>query len=477
MGSRFLVSLSILSTLLATVVAAQESLSLTPAKVKELLLTQGLGVKLLAAALESKRQDLPNVRSRYDTFFTLEGEHRIDESARTSTFFGSRTDTSKWDVGFEKLISSGTTLGVGLLNERKKVFNANTATRIPANETFEPTLELKLNQSLAENFFGRLDRAEVEKTEKAVAALDFRTRHQINGLLVEAYDLYWHWRFANDAVQNTAIALQAARDFSAKTQAKEILGVMEKTDVLGAQALVSKREALLATLQSETRGWEARLKTVLNIPVATPLAAADTPLDYPSPSEQAALQQALAHRFDLQAVKQELEEKDIQLVIAKQKKLPTLDLASTLQLNEVRASDYSAALGSMDSHDWTVGLQLRIPLENREGASLKTQAQQERVIALLNLKQLEQSILQEVAHKYQAVLLARETFQARERASTLEKNKLAAALDQYQKGRFFAERILQYHDDALEADLQALQAKRDWALALVAQQEAMNQGL
>lgn len=469
--------LSIGLLLLATAGWAQAPLVLTPQKVKELLLSQGLGVQWLEAARRAKEQDLPQIKSRFDTLLTLEGDHNIDQSARTSTFFGSRTDTSRWNVGLERLIPSGTTLGFRFLNERIETTGASAITGIPSRSTYEPILEFRLDQSLGENIFGRLDRAEVRRIRRAIEAQDFQTRHEINKLLVEAWSVFWEWAVAGEAVQNGQEALAAAQDFLQTTLEKEKLGLVEKTDRLGAQSLAAKRTALLQQLKSEELEWETKIKTILSLPVETSPQAQPGEIRFPAFTQEEAVAAGLQNRFDLQSSKQSLEEKDIELVIAKNEKLPVIDLKNTLQLNEVGVGRYASALGDMDSPNWTVGLQFQLPLENRQARGRKAQADFERLQAMLAVKQLEEGIIHDVGKKLAQARLAQEILANQKRSEALEKEKLATALAEYRRARFSAELILQYHDDYLKARLEALRARRDLALAVLALKEAVNQDL
>ncbi|MBI4223722.1 MAG: TolC family protein [Deltaproteobacteria bacterium] len=462
---------------LATVGWARDPLVLTPQTVKELLFSQGLGVQLLEARRRAKEEDLPQIKSRFDTLLTLDGDHNIDQSARTSTFFGRRTDTSRWNTGLEKLVPTGTTFGFRFLNEREETTGASAVTGIPSQATYEPILEFRLDQSLGENFLGRLDRAEVRRIKRAIEAQDFQTRHEINKLLKEALAAYWEWAVAGEAVQNGREALTAARDFSKITAEKEALGLVEPTDKLGAQSLVAKRKALVSELESRALEWEARVKTILSLPPGLALRSGSASPEFPKIDEAEAIRSSLKNRFDLKSFRQSLEEKDIQLVIAKNERLPTLDLKNTLQLNEVNTGDYAAAMGDMDSPNWTVALQLKFPLENRGARGRKKQVEWERLQALLQVKQLEEAMIHDVAKKFRQAGLARAALAEQEEAMALEKKKLRAALEEYQRARFSAELILQYQDDYLEARLAALQARKGLALALLALKEAMNKDL
>ncbi|MBI4124974.1 MAG: TolC family protein, partial [Deltaproteobacteria bacterium] len=114
---------------------------------------------------------------------------------------------------------------------------------------------------------------------------------------------------------------------------------------------------------------------------------------------------------------------------------------------------------------------------NRGARGRKKQVEWERLQALLQVKQLEEAMIHDVAKKFRQAGLARAALAEQEEAMALEKKKLRAALEEYQRARFSAELILQYQDDYLEARLAALQARKGLALALLALKEAMNKDL
>lgn len=457
--------------------ARAQDISLNPAKVKELLFRQGIGVRLLTLELLAKKEDLPQALARYDTELKIAGDHTVDKLKRTSAFFGNRTDTSHWNLGLEKKIPTGTTMGFQFLNERERVYNPSAASGVPTAPTYEPILEWKLKQSLGENWAGGLDRSEVKQVRFQIDALDFETRHKANRLTAECLEIFYQWAAAEKAVHISQTSLNAAREFFRLTLEKEKLGTAEKTDRLGAEALVFRREALLADAQSGLEAREAELKSMLNIPLESRLQKETGDLGLQEFSEAQAIEKALNQRLDFQSQKQKLEEKKMALVVAKKKRWPAIDLESTLQLNDVQRHDYYAAAGGMDSPKWKVGVELTFPLENREARGLKKAAEYENSKALYALKQLEQNIIQEAAQKHRALHWAKGAWESLSRASRLEKQKRDAALRGYLRGRFSADQILKYEEDWLEAERQALQASLELSLASVALKEALNQGL
>lgn len=455
---------------------AQNSVSLNPKKVKELLFTQGLGAKILQLGFSAGKEALPQTKARYDTQITLDADHTIDARDRVSTFFGDRTDTTRWNLGAEKKFSSGTTLGFDFLNEREKIFNANPLTRPGSPATYEAAVGFDITQSLGENSGGALDRAEIKQAERVVEALDFQTRNDLNRLLADTLALYWRWAISRQALYVGQEALNAAEDFLRITKEKEALGLGEKSDRLGAAALVSKRRALLATLQMEFQERDASLKSALNIPAETVLKKSEAVIVIPKLGEETSIRLALENRFDLQAKKKSFEGKEFKLVAAKQKGLPVIDLKSTLLLNEIDP-DYGTAVGDADNPQWGIGVQVRFPLENRMARSLKREATAEKRKLLFEIGQLEQAIIHETGRKYRAVGLSRQALDARREASVLEKEKLSHAVREYLKARFSADLILRFQDDYLDSRREVLRAELDFALAVLAWKEAMNRSL
>lgn len=457
--------------------APAQDISLNPAKVKELLFSQGIGVRLLNLELLAGKEDLPQALARYDTELKITGDHAVDKLARASAFFGRRTDTTHWNLGLEKKMPTGTTMGFQFLNERERTYNPSAASGVPTAPTYEPILEWTLKQSLGENWAGGLDRSEVKQVRFQIDALDLETRHKANRLTADALEIFYQWAAAEEAVRISQTSLNAAREFFHLTLEKEKLGTAEKTDRLGAEALASRREALLAEARSALAGSESELKSVLNIGLEVRLHGTPDDLGPPSFSESQAIEKALNQRFDFQSQKKKLEEKKMALVVAKKKLIPTIDLESTLQINDVQRHDYYAAVQGIDSPKWKVGLELTVPLENRQARGLKKAAEAQNSRALYELKQMEQNIIQEAAQKHRALHLARGAWESLSRASRLEKEKRDTALRGYLRGRYSADQILKYEEDWLEAERQALQAGLDLSLASVALKEALNEGL
>ena len=65
------------------------------------------------------RTDLLEARSQYDTKLTFGSSYQVEKKEQPSAILGARTTTGKLEVGLEKTLATGTTLGVDWINERQ----------------------------------------------------------------------------------------------------------------------------------------------------------------------------------------------------------------------------------------------------------------------------------------------------------------------------------------------------------------------
>lgn len=448
-------------------------LVLTPEKTEALLLEQGIGVELLRLDNEAEGLELQKSRARYDTVLNLSGDHTVDKSARTSSFFGTRTDTSRWNLGLEKNIGLGTRLGFDFENERVQLFNPNSITGNTNDPTFEPTVGLTLNQSLGQNFFGNLDRAEVRAVEHGIRSFDYKTERQIHQKLIEGLRLYWTWTIAREAVSLGEEMLAASERFLGTIRERETVGLSEETDLLGAEAMVAKRGALLSALQQESLDWGSEMRILLQLSPDQKMESAPSTLTLPKVSQADLLMEGLENRLDLKAAKEKFRAKEAEEVASRSRRWPQVALTGGVKWNEKLPSDYGGALEGMDSPVYQVGVNLNIPIENRAARSSSSQSGIELRKEELQLKDLENRVVQEVVRTYQGVLLSAKAYEERGRAFRLEQEKLRKGLEQYRMGRFNADTILKFQDDLLFAKQDWLKAKLDWALALLKLREAL----
>src|SRR3989338_6825494 len=167
------------ATATATAIAGeQEVLKLTTAELLTRILDQNLAIQSERLNPEIAVADVMSSKGTFDTTLSLGGSHEIDKSARQSTFFGTRTDRSIWNIDPSKELPSGTVAGLGFNNTREKTFGAPIVNGVPVFPTqalYEPVFEFSLTQPLMKNIFGYNDRRTVMAAEHAYSGVDYTT--------------------------------------------------------------------------------------------------------------------------------------------------------------------------------------------------------------------------------------------------------------------------------------------------------------
>jgi outer membrane protein TolC len=117
-------------------------------------------------------------------------------------------------------------------------------------------------------------------------------------------------------------------------------------------------------------------------------------LPVPKIDRSAFLADAFARRYDYQQAVLEAEAQDIRLRYARNQALPQLDLVATYSLNGLSNSfgrSFDQALQGQ-TPEWTVGVNLRVPLGNVQGRANIDIAKAQKEQAILRIKQIELTV-------------------------------------------------------------------------------------
>jgi len=123
----------------------------------EIALKNNFDIQLTKYDTWIARTERDVARSIYDTIFEAQVEYRDDQHKRTSTILGTKTVDNDYNVGLSKKLPMGTTVSVGLDNNR----NFNNATFSTSPLTHDSTLGVTVQHDLGKNFLGIQDRGNV----------------------------------------------------------------------------------------------------------------------------------------------------------------------------------------------------------------------------------------------------------------------------------------------------------------------------
>lgn len=470
MRSTLVIGIALSLLIVAPSPAGAEEIALSAERVTELVLERNYGVKRAEVDREAAATYVPEAKGVFDTNLALQLQHQIDKFKRTSPLFGTRTDTTIWNVGFTKELPSGTELGLTFDNTREKTFGSNVGgvPVIPAAPLYEPIIGFSLNQPLMQNLFGMNDRAGVREAEFFSGAVDEEVLRRIQVEVRRTLLDYWTYVFNRQHIASQERSVRVARDFLHATRERAKLGIAEETDVLAAEANLIGRQNELRALQEMDRTYAEALRRDLELDPGVALRATEKApaLAGTGPVDEARLGRALEHRGDYQAALRDLERRRVKLAVARNKRWPMLDVYSTLELNDIDPSYWTAA-GDMDSPNWTVGMSFSVPLENRAARAGARRAEAEKLGAIYALKDVENQVVNEVTTAAEELGTRIVIVEAARRRRELQNKKLSLEMQKYGQGRSSSEMIVLYQDDVVRSDIALVEAWTAYTTSLL----------
>ena len=452
--------------------AAADSVHLDPQRIEEMVLERSFGVKKAEIDREVAAETIPTAKGIFDTFLTADSSYQLNKEKQLSPIFGTRNDTFSWSVGLKKELSlTGTTLGVSFDSEWVKttgslVVGGNPI--IPPIGRWEPVIGFSLTQPLLYNAFGMIDRGGVKEARHLYASADQSVRMQIDRIVYVALQDYWALFFIRRHLKSIERATSFAREFLSTTLAERKLGTAEETDVLAARANLLERQNECHVYREYEKIAEEALRNDMELVPGDELVLAK---GYPAKvkvveSVDSMIAKALANRGDYLSALEEIKRRRVMLRTARNKRLPQLNIVSTIGLNEIDP-DYGRALGGMDSPNVTAGLTLSVPLENRAARAGARQAEAERARAHYAARDLENTIANERARLAAAI---------GERLGIVEKSKTALGmhlekqrleLNKYRMGRSSSDLVKRYQDDTVNTERNLFEAWLAYKKALL----------
>ncbi|MFQ5481407.1 MAG: TolC family protein, partial [Nitrospinaceae bacterium] len=236
------------------------------------------------------------------------------------------------------------------------------------------------------------------------------------------------------------------------------------------------------------------LKNIMNVPFDSPEGMKEVvPLDTPrftgGPKMDLAetIREALDHRPDYLSRKKELGNRNIQVQFNENQIYPSLDLVGTFGLNGLSGTaipiqrfgagtvqsrfggNYGKSLEDTFSGNfksWEVGLLLKYPLGNRAAKSRLSASRLEAAQLLLDLKNLEKSIVLEVRETLRQITTDVKRIQAARISRQLALEKLKAEEKKFAVGLSTSFNVLEFQTDLAEEESKELKAITDFKKSL-----------
>jgi len=362
------------------------------------------------------------------------------------------------------------------------------------NPSYTSRLNFVLTQPLLKNFGWTVSRREILVAQHNLEA----SRSQFKSVLIDTvYSVeaaYWNLVYSIENLKTLSQALESGRDLLAKTKREVQVGTKAPIEVLNAEATVARREADILQAEALVKRSQDQLRALLNLsadPAAQGLAL--LPADQPEfrPFEitfEEAFARAMAARPDLETAKTTIATKAVNFKIAKNQRLPQLDLQLVKASPGISGRQYiydpgnpfGAPIGIIEGsasqafkdtfkflyNNWTAGVTLTIPVGDVIGKANYAYAKLDLEQAQARLKTQEQQIFLEVSDAVRTLETAAKSVDAYRIARELAEKQLEAEMKKLNVGMSTNYFVLTYQDALAQARSLEMRALVDYNVAV-----------
>ena len=463
-----------------SVANANEPLSLTLQETIETVLKNNISISVQSYNSKINEQFIFEKEADFDP--TVDFEFTVGEETRqsASTLADSKTRDLDYDWDFsvsQKFVTGG---DYELTMDNNK--NQSSSSRTSLNPIYSSDLALTVTQPLLKDFGIDLNKREIYIAKNNQKISDHQFTEKVIATIAETENIYWDLVFSIEDLKVKETSLQRARDLEKQVKAQVDVGTLAELEILQAKSNVASREERLLNAQNLIDDNGDNLKSILNFSFDSEeglkeIIPADSPVFEPGAenSLEEALKTALIHRPDLLAKKMELENRNIEAKYNENQTLPTLDLVGSLGLNglsgdsSTKNGSYDSALSEAFSTDfrlWQFGINLSYPLGNRAAKSKLAIKRLEVAQLLLNIKDLEKTIVVEVREAHRQIKTDIKRVQATRVARKLAEEKLNAEEKKFKVGLSTSFNVLEFQEDLAEEQSNEIKAVIDYNKSL-----------
>ncbi len=374
------------------------------------------------------------------------------------------------DASIEKKFTTGATAELKLDNNR---LSSNSFVQ-RFNPSWATDLTLSVVQPLLKDA-GRnfnLGQIVIAKNNKDISDIQFRKR--VIDVITAVKEAYWDLVRAIERLDVAEQSVELAQDLLEINRAKVEVGQLAPIDVVEAEAGVAAREEAVILAEDAIGDVEDRLKALLNLDGRSPLLTQSiTPVDRPmdarigfSLAEE--IKTALANRPDYLQTKTELENRIVNLKLAKNQVWPRVDMVASAGVNGLGGS-YDDAFDEMDGdfYDLRIGLRFEYPLGNKAARSQLVRRRLEQQQTELRLSDLEKNIALEVREVVREVETSFKRIRTTRVSRRLAEKKLEAEQAKFEVGISTTKDVLDFQVDLAVARSREVEALIDYNKALV----------
>ena len=437
-----------------TQVYPQESKNI-PISIEEtrlIAVNNNLEIKLARLDSKIKGTELSYKEAVFDTILNGEVGYTDNQLKRASTLSGTKSRTNEYNIGIDKKLASGTDVEIDFTNSREW----SNSSYVSTNPYHESKIEIGLTQPIAKNFFGLIDRGNIEIIKWEIKNAELDSYIKIEDAIISVEKAYWELVLTEEVFNIKKEMLKKAILLFNQYRRKLKIGLVETGDVLASEANMHIRKSELLIASNDLKTAEELLRVRLNLnkevglsPTGS-LAGADLDTNLIE-----SMRTAFENRRDYLSKKNDIENKRVKLKMKSSSRWPEIDLKATFAANGID-SKYTHATQDVyeDSNpEYYVGIAFKYPLENNEAESEYEKAMLEKTRAIVNLQKTERQIISDIDKGFRKLSVDKVNISKMQRVENLQKGKLFHEEKRFKYGRSNSDTLIRYQEDLLKAQL------------------------
>jgi HAE1 family hydrophobic/amphiphilic exporter-1 len=468
-------------------------LELSLADAIRLSLTNNLEIEIENYNEELNRQRVFGTKGFYDPVLTATVGWNSFKSPTTRTLEAGliavfEREGFLFNTAFSQNIPWGGSYEIAFNNSRNLSNDASAF----INPTYNAGLEFTFNQPLLRGFRQTQTERQFKLFNLDTEISDKQFQQRVSQIVQQVENQYWELAYAIENYEARRRSLELAIVQYRNNRKRVEIGVMAPIEITSSRAEVATREQEMIASRVDIINAQNQFKRlVAPDPKASLWDLSMIPTERPAVRDltislDEAINTALARRPELDEINLELEKNEVDRKYYERFGKPAVNFQAVLNpigtsgddtrpdspFNGTITTAWNQMIG-FDFINWQVGVNLEIPLRNRENAAQLAQLGIADRQMMSRMKDTQQLVIVDVRTAYESITTRKEGLEAARVARELSEEQLEGENKRFEAGLSTNFEVLRYQRDLADAQVRELRAIVDYQLALTSLRTAM----
>ncbi len=455
--------------------ADREVLNLSFDECLDWALRENLNFKSYHLGIKSYKLSIVQAKSEFDPSFSMSVRRDQSEAPTFFEYFdvsSIKSETSNFNLTIGQDLATGADWGIGMYNTLSK-------SNIETKENYTSYIGFQINQPLMRGYGEKVNRSNVYLAQISSRTAVHDLDEKAISLVYDVQKEYWNLVYSIESLKVSEISLAHADSLLAYNEKGLEIGIMTESDVLEAKSAFVTRQQEVLDQKNVIHASEDILRRLLNITSKEEWELTINPTDKPGIltidlDSEAALDKALKQRPDYKIAQKIIETNEIDFAIAKNSRLPSLNLTANYRFNgsgESLGKDLKD-LGNTEEYGWSLGFLLSYPLRNRSAEADYEKKKIDIKRAQLILEDIKNQIIIDIRSSIRNITISREQVDVAELSVEVNELRLKEEEERFRNKLSSSYFVLEFQRDLADSRNLYNKALIDYTIALADFQRA-----